>query len=154
MGRAWQLRKYDDPLTQFYVNGFIVNCKGYHPLWEWWGINIVSLQEAEGFPPPVLHYPEAEYELIIVSLDPEYDIDIDAIEAGKDYYRFLEPPDLCEQFHGITRDQAAKLAHLVVTAVLHGETPDQDNRAYWRQAMWGAIEHLRTEGQHLPTQTA
>lgn len=114
-----------------YVNG-----KQFHPFWQWWMVGVVSLHDMLGMPPAHRQYPEAEWELMIVSLDP-------AEKAppvnGEGPFFPLSPPDLVVQFHGITRDQAKAVARFVVEAVCAGRTsPDSD----WRRQNQDAVVKL------------
>jgi hypothetical protein len=42
----------------------------YHPLWHQYALAVVRLRDAPGYPPPVLRYPDATHELLVMALDP------------------------------------------------------------------------------------
>jgi hypothetical protein len=151
--RAWRLshdrgaRKVPDHeagVATWLVNG------PFHPLWSWWGVSVVSLRDMPGVRPPLRFYEGAEYEFVIVSLDPDQEVDIEAWEEGRGGFRWLTPLDAQVQFHGTTDEQAAEVAELAVEAILDGHaSPDQDWRSWWEVAIPNTVEHV-TRGMHAP----
>lgn len=138
-------------IAEWLVNG------PFNPFWKWWYISTVHLRDVEGIPTANKHYPEAEYELAIYSLDPEpkagrpEEPDIDLIEAGDSLHGragFLSPPDLVKQFHGVTDHQAKEITRLVVETIITGKaSPDSDFRSWWEHTLDETVRHLR-QGLH------
>jgi hypothetical protein len=143
VGRAWRWRptvqSTPDPNLQVQVASWLV-WGPFHPFWNFWRVSCISLEEAEGVPAAQLAYPEAEYEFVIVSLDPEHIPDPDGP------YRPLMPLDCVRQFHGTTREQAAEITRLAVRAMIYGErSPDSDHCAEWEDAIDASAAHARGE---------
>ena len=131
----------DSGICTYLVNG------PYHPFWSWWYVAIVSLAPVDGAPPAKRQYPEAEYELMIMSIDPsECAPDVAAIERGDLEHRgfegFLSPPDLVYQFHGITSEQAEQLGDRVALLIANGQSCDVDFRGLWEGALTETVAHI------------
>lgn len=147
---AWQIANPPtQPVATAAVAGWLIHSTHFHPFWRWWSLSVVHLRDVEGVPAAVKDYPEAEYELMILSLDPEADApDPDHPEGG---YPFLMPPDLSHQFHGITDAEAQGLALVAVRAICAGRiSPDADYRSIWKGTIAGTIDCIR-EGGHRPS---
>lgn len=151
-GEAWDLdlvpKPGDPPDVLGSLRGFLVRAPKRHPLWEHWIVCVVHLRPIPGQSrPAVKHYPEAEYEMLILALNPEkapHDPD-GWREKG---FAWMTPPDVVEQFHGVTDSQAAKLCGLVVRHIVEqGASPDQDYRTYWAKMIHGTVAHYR-DGRH------
>jgi hypothetical protein len=120
----------------------------YHPLWSWWQVSVITLEDVPGFPPANKQYPEAQWEFSVTSLNagPGCDrktVDIDAIERGdrKATPGFLTPQDVVVQFHAVTRDQAAQVCEHAVDAIVAGQSCDSDHRQWWQGAVTKTVEH-------------
>lgn len=135
-------------LSDYIVNG------PYHPFWSWWYVGLVHLRPLDGAPPANKQYPEAEYELMCMSLDPDpkdgrpKTPDLDKIEAGDvlgGLPGFLSPPDWIVQFHGVADDQAREVAEHAARAIAHGQSCDSDFRSWWNAAIPNTVKHVRGE---------
>lgn len=143
----------DSQLVGYLVNG------PYHPLWNWWYVSVISLAPVEGAPPAHKWYPEAEYEFMILALNPEgrdgqganYPPDVDRFEAegAGALPGYLTPADVIMQFHGVTPEQAVEIGESAARAIAHGVSCDSDNRQWWNQAIANSVEHIRLGG-HPP----
>lgn len=146
-GRAWlmELGEHARPEQGASLVGYAVTGE-WHPLWRWWLVSVIHLREVPGTPAPVKRYPEAEYEFIIVSVDPEVDPDPD--QPFPQPIKYLSPTDVVEQFHGVTDAQAVEIGTLAVRSIVEGMmSPDQDHRAAWHQVMTSTVDHYR-QGLH------
>lgn len=115
----------------------------FHPVWNYWVLSAISLVEADGFPPSNKQYPEAEYEIMIVTLDPEHEPDPESKEN-----HLLTPPDLVYQLDGISRDEVREILGLMVEAILQGKaSPDVDYRQWWVSSLDATVQHYK-EGKH------
>ena len=157
VARAWHIREtpemhaahkksfgYEDSgVDNWVING------PYHPWWSWWYVAVISLRQVEGAPPANKHYPEAEYEFIIISLQKPTDIEM--LEAGKieemGGLGFLTPADVVFQFHGLTDEQAKTLCESAVRAIVAGQSCDQDYRSWWETMLARTVDHLK-QGIH------
>lgn len=105
-------------------------------------ISVIHLRDIEGAKPANKQYPEAEYEFLIVSLNPDHQPDPDNAAAT---FRHLTPIDVAEQFHGLTDEQAKELCELAVRTIVDGvASPDQDWRAWWKDCIRNTVEHIKT----------
>lgn len=148
-GRAWDLS--DTPHAKATtVGAFLIETapRTFHPFWFQWMISVVHLRDVEGFLPAHKEYPDAEYEFMIVSVNPEHPTTAEEIIGGG-ALQYLLPVDVVVQFHGVSDDEAADLAKMAASAIVHhGFSPDQDFRSDWKETLWNSIEHVRTGGQH------
>jgi len=119
----------------------------FHPIWDTWLLQSCSLKEEPGVDPPKLHYPEAEFEIMILSGDPTHGpYDPDDMRR----FRFLEPPDLAKQVHNVTAEQVRQLMGSMVRAICAGlMSPDSDYRSRWEGSIDHTLEHYRA-GIHDP----
>ena len=77
-----------------------------HPHWPRYLLSVVDLAPHPGLADAALHYPEAQYELLVIALNPERNPQPDA----PDTWQHLTPLNVVVQFHGVTRAQAEALA--------------------------------------------
>lgn len=111
----------------------------FHIAWNWWMVGCVHLRPIEGVKEPHKQYPEAEYEFLILSIDPEMG-EPDPDTPGS--LHFLTPADVVKQFHGIDDVQAAEVVEAAVKAICQGMlSPDQDFRAAWGRAIDATVDH-------------
>lgn len=150
-GRAWLVgRPTDDPAdTTASIAAYLMHVPGAHPFWAWYRLDVVHLRDIAGQKhPPVKHYPEAEYEFLIVALDPassSYD------PEDPRSHRPLTPVNVLEQFHQLNDEQAAHLAKMATSIICRGLTsPDSDYRTWWKTAIPNTIHHILTGGHHHP----
>lgn len=160
--RAWKVRQTPEgelahaeewgyvsaSLGQYFIHG------PYHPFWSWWMIGLIHLREIEGCPPAQKHYPEAEYEIMCVSLSPEPEAgkplvpDLARLELGDGDARpvFMSPPDWVVQFDGVDDEQAREVLRLAARAVAEGGVScDSDMRSWWKRAIPNTVKHILGE---------
>lgn len=147
---AWEVKMpeaYAKPDHEAGLASWLIESKRFHPLWYNWTVNLIHLRDLPGVPPAKKHYPEAEYELLILALDPDSTPDPDdAVTCSK----FLTPIDVVKQFHGITDKQAIDMVRAAVLCICHGRiSPDGDYRQAWSVLIDNTIEHIRS-GAHEP----
>jgi hypothetical protein len=149
-GRAWFIRDKDPKFVdhQACLGSWLVNVPGAHPFWEYWLVTIVHLRDIPGQSKPATKkYPEAEFEFGIHSIDPAIVPEPDPDNALEGY-PLLNPPDVIEQFHGISDRDALRVAEGGISAMIHGRiSPDQDFRPMWNRLITGTVEHFRS-GAH------
>jgi hypothetical protein len=148
-GKAWIMTAAaSQPDHQAHLESWLLQVPGAHPLWQHWVMALVHLRDVPGVKPAHRQYPEAEHELLILSLDPGHPANPD-LAAGERLH-FLTPPDLVHQFHGLTDDRARQLGTMAVRAICNGHlSPDQDFRSVWRTVIDATVAHYR-QGAHLP----
>ena len=145
-GRAWNRLTYalepGDPNDWMAtVAAWVIASPQFHPFWDAWNLYGLSLKDIPGVRPAHKHYSDAEWEIGILSVEPETSIDL---SNPKGSIKFLDPADLCKQFHGVTgqhvKDMAARMVELIVK---HGWSPDSDNRGTWEVLIDRTVEHTR-----------
>jgi hypothetical protein len=150
-GRAWQIdlsKAPDCPEKPGMVATWLINVPGAHPFWSYWTITVMSLRDLPGVKPAFKKYPEAEYEFMILTVDPERCPEPDPDEIAAKGHPFLTPVDVVEQFHGVTDQDASRIAEGAVNAILTGNiSPDQDFRPFWRKLIAGTVQHF-VAGKH------
>lgn len=138
---------WDASIGLFFLTG------PFHPLWTWWAIALCHLRDLPGLTPAKRHYPEAEYEFAIWSMDaPGFDPD----HAEHWASHLLHPADVVKHFDigtvllVVERDRIAReVLEIAVDAIVAGHaSPDSDNRAWWKRCIDGTVEHILTKGQH------
>lgn len=140
-GSAWTLvhnEREEWAITAVY--SALVFAPHSHPWWPWHLLCVISLCDIPGMKPAVKKYPEAEYEISVLSIDPEtYPLDPD-----KPPFKLLMPPDVVIQFHGINAAKANRLGELAARACADGAlNPDVDGRAGWKVAIAETVDHLK-----------
>ena len=148
-GEAWRQdlvalhAKYPDlNQTSTTLVSYHLNCPKAHPAWHWWAVSLVHLRDQEGATPANKHYPEAEYEICVLAFNPEKGEPV----LGVLPYSFLMPPDVMQQFHGVTDEGAIEITTELVRACCYGKiSPDQDYRSYWRRYVQAGVEHFKGE---------
>lgn len=113
----------------------------FHPIWDRWGLSVVHLRNIPGVKPPVLQFPGATHELVIVSLDPEADpIDPDQVEPGLPW---MQPVEVTQQFTVPKDTHALMLLEGVVESIVEGySSPDRDYRRLWEEAILKSADNL------------
>jgi hypothetical protein len=132
---GWKMRsEHETALTTW-----VVNHPTAHALWSQWIVSLVHLRPIEGTPDPKKHYPEAEFELLVVAQDPDH-----YITNPDDFDLYpLTPIDVVKQFHGVNDDVATHIVEKLIEAVLDGGlSPDQDHRALWEGSLETMVEHF------------
>jgi hypothetical protein len=112
-------------------------------LWPYKLIALCHLRDVPGVPPARKRYPEAEYELMVISINPDEcpEPDPDKCEEG---YPLLEPVDIATQFHGLSDTDATNILESAVNAVVAGYlVPDEDFRRLWDSSIASTVEHFR-----------
>lgn len=145
-GRAWKVRPPSGgpPDWQAHICQWFVDRPGAHPYWHHYLINVIHLRDIPGVKPASKHYPEAQYEFSIFSLDSDKKPDLEHAEAeAHHHWPLLTPPDCIVQVHGLDDQQAALLGEHAVHAIcVHGQSPDQDYRQWWTVAVKNDVEHI------------
>lgn len=117
----------------------------FHPFWSWWLVMCVDLIDRPGLPKPHLQFSGAEFEIIILSLSPDWEPDVDAKPGEVPY---LTPPDLTYQFDGVRREAAEEIVGLMVAVIVGGTfSPDSDYRETWKQSLDATLAHYK-QGHH------
>lgn len=117
-----------------------------HPFWQYHTLHVVHLRPLPGQPPAKKRSPSMEYELAVLANNPEKPRPDPDNAVGSFFY--LEPPDLVEQFNGVTDEQAARIGRACVRACMDGTLiPDSDFRSVWSVTLYRTLQHIR-EGHH------
>lgn len=140
--KAWLSRlRGTKPAHEAHLASWVINGDSFHPLWRWWVMTLIHLRDIPGVKPARRRYPEAGYELLIVTINP-HDTPPDPDLTASVHY--LYPPELVYHFDGVTDEQALEILGHGVTAVLSGHLhPDVDWRPLWESALNDTIDHYR-----------
>lgn len=137
--RAWEVSNQEAPAT---LAAFLVHCPWAHPFWSWYLVSVITLENIPNMKPAVRTYSRAEFEFIVMALNPERpDPDPDNAET----FFYLLPPNYVHQFHGVTKEQAAQCAGDFTQAIVGGLSPDTDLRTAHQQ--WFAAWLNRKQGE-------
>lgn len=154
---GWAVRATLDSANQnakFCVVSWLLYAPAAHPLWSFHTLDVIRLLPAEdGEKPPVLRFPEATHELLVLSLHPEYQPytveDVNRRIRENSGIPFLTPPDVVEQF-AASDSEMELLAAYAARAVCHGMLiPDSDFRSQWHSSLEKTLAHIRGE-EHEP----
>jgi hypothetical protein len=142
--RAWNCRVQNTEPQHTQLAGWLLHCRGAHPMWSYWWLSLIHLRDIPGAPPAKLAIPGASHELISFAQDPGQAPDPDDVKT----FRHLTPIDWAIQFKvGSDRD-AVRLGVGVVNLTMSGAaSPDTDYRTFWAQAIRETAEHF-VAGRH------
>lgn len=146
-GKAWKFsHDTSDPRLQVSLGAWLVFAPGAHPFWSWHVVMGIDLGDAEGVQPAVMHYPEAEFELLVMAFSPDFDPPDP--RSARPVEHVMEPADACVQFDGVSREQAIEIVELATKACTTGLlVPDSDHRQRWKDSIAMTVQHYR-EGRH------
>ena len=127
---AWKVPTSDVPTA---LGSWLVYCPGHHAFWHTWGVNLIHLRGLPGIPPAFKHYPAAQFELVIMAVDPASSPDPDHPEQG---FHYLTPPDFCHQFDGVSDATARQMLDFMVKLITEGKaSPDSDYQENWKKTV-------------------
>ena len=148
IARAWRVVLSPDapPATTATLAAWVISGP-FHPAWHYWVLSVIHLRDLAGVPPAKKHYPEADYEFVIASLD-----DLGGHDPhNPTLWRMLSPLDVCEQFHGMTDTQAVEMLTAFIRAICDGvASPDSDYRRFWKAQIQAAMAHATGEHTRRP----
>lgn len=136
------------------VDRWLITARAYHPLWWQYLLGCVRLDELPGLRPPVLHFPGATHELLLVALDPDHGPWTPGKLRDPTTVRELRPLNVVHQFTA-SDDEMRQVLSLAAQAVVHGvlnpETGDAPEliRTQWLSAVTKTLAHIRGEA-HAP----
>lgn len=147
-GTAAEIPRENWPEKVAQLSAWIVTAPCWHIFWSQYMIAVVSLASFPDLDPPVLQFPEATHELMVITLSPDSGPD-DAKTVDPEHpVQFLQPYNVCEQFT-TTDERAIELCGMLVEAVVDGlicpETIEDPTtvRAVWKQAIHTTLDHFR-----------
>jgi hypothetical protein len=116
------------------------------PAWRHYLLAVVHLRPIDGVRPANKQYPEAEYELMVVALNPDKNPRADDLQT----LQHLTPINVVEQFHGVDDEQARQICDAAARAVVGGTLPaepDGAGRDWWHACLQQMVDHYR-QGVH------
>lgn len=130
------------PAGKAALAGWFLEIPQAHPFWTKYLLGVCHLRDIPGAPPAKKQYPEAEYELMVLALNPESKPSPDDLSTLKP----LLPPNVVVQFHGVTDEQAKEIARLAARACVDGvlwvEPSDLTGmREKWSRTIRETAEH-------------
>ena len=94
---------------------WLLYAPGFSPAWDHYMISVVHLRPVDDEPPVKLHYPSAEYEILVAALDPRPNPVVDNPRT----WRSLGV-NYVEQFDGVTDELAILVAKNVAELLTQG----------------------------------
>lgn len=164
-GTAEHVAVPDHPSAAVNVSTWFMHLPGQAPAgaWDKYQLAVASLEDMPGMPAPRLHYPEAEFELLVVALAPDLHPRVD----DADTWMPMSPANVVEQFHGVTRAQVERMAQTLAWACVNGRLLTETQVIVqpadgsemkvaviapavelWRSTVAQLVEHERTGGLH------
>lgn len=148
-GRAWMIQP-QRPSQNASLGTWLVHAPNAHPFWEWWMVAVVHLREGEDLPPPKHIYAGAEYEFTILTVDDDECPNPDPELVEEEGLLFYTPPDVVEQFHGVTDQEAMSIAGMAVTSIVDGNmSPDPQYRPKWKIMLEETVKSFQDGFQTL-----
>lgn len=146
----------DVPHAAMAVDVWLLTAPDAHPLWSQFALSCVRLVEAPGWPPPILLFPGATHELLVVALNPD-DGPFDRATLTERArlgvpMPYLLPVNIVEQFTATDEEMRKpcwSAASGVALGALPPETADapEQIREHWLGHLVRALAHIRGE-QH------
>lgn len=152
-GKAWTcalppLGQRDKPDADGCLAYWLVLAPKSHIYWPYKLISALHLRDIPGAKPAFKVYPEAQYELNILSINPELCPNPDPDDLLKGYPT-LRPADVVVQFHDVKDEQVVMMVDWAINAIVQGQlVPDQDYRSHWADIISTTIDHIKT-GKHV-----
>jgi hypothetical protein len=153
-GKVWRFStegQPDDPRQLSSVGAsWLIFAPGAHLFWSWHVLMAVALRDVPGLPPAKKRYPAAEYELLVMALNPEAPPPDPRRWPRPGELSILDPPDVVVQFDEVPGgdEGVAQLLELVAQSCTDGRLiPDSDWRSAWERAIPATLQHVR-EGRH------
>lgn len=150
-GRAWRVTpaQTDDPRLSVHVGSWLLHAPASHSWWPWYLMTGLALRDTPGVPRAHRQFEGAEYELLVLALDPGEPIPL-PVEAMVGKWASLSPPDQVHQLPHLPGGDATmrEILELAALSIVDGLlVPDQDHRGHWRETLRNTVEHI-TEGGH------
>lgn len=141
-GQAWLLpRNPQTPLQEASLATWLVHAPQSHPIWPYKQVCLAHLRPIPGFPDAYKHYPEAEYELTVLAINPETHPEPD---PDKDPFTLLLPAEAGVQFHVSSDVDARRICEVSVECVVDGQlVPDESYRSMWDSFIEEISERFR-----------
>lgn len=150
--RAWRFRGGAlTPDQSATLMSYLVNFPASHPLWPTYTVSVIHLRDIPGVAPANKDYPEAEFEFMVVALDPNgtlgHPLATDDIES----WHHLVPLNVRVQFNAANDEDAKQRCTDAVTLICQhgvGIEPDDDARVrpWWTESIRRGFNPQ--EGQH------
>jgi hypothetical protein len=134
---------------------WLITSAQFHVWWRQWLISCVNLAPNDNFPPPVLQFPGATHEVIIVALNPDHPVTPAATTA--DGFQPLIPINLAAQFEASDDEMRRVLAYMCWSISEGYHTPEPP-LSHGIESEWGqgwlasitkTLAHVRGE-VHAP----
>jgi hypothetical protein len=153
----------DHPNADTTVTSWFMHLPNQGLGWDKYVLYVISLQDVPGRPPAVKRYPQAEFELVVAALAPNFH----PVPEDPQTWRFLDPVNFVDQFHGVSREQAGRVAEACAAACVAGRLLAETQMLFepadggppkmmvikhlhdmWKLAVAKGVEHERTGGLH------
>lgn len=96
---------------------WFMHIPGAHIWWQHYQLSVVHLRDIPGEQTAKKQYPEAQYELLIIALDPHKN----PVPDDPKTWHHLLPANVSVQFHGVTDAQAIDIGDKAVVCCIDGQ---------------------------------
>ena len=116
-GSAVPIDKSHAPHPEAGIAIWLMHIPGPSPAWHHYALSIITLQDYPDIPKATLNYPEAEFEVMVMAVDSSKNPQPDDLKS----ISFMQPVNYIEQFHGVSSEEAAMVARVLVKAFVEGK---------------------------------
>lgn len=147
-GTAVQIPRENWPDKTAQLSAWVITAPCWHIFWSQYMIAVVSLAEFPGIDPPVIDFPGATHELMVIALNPDHGPYDARNVTPENPVVYMLPHNICEQFT-TTDKRAIELCELFAGAVIDGrmcpETIEDPVyvRSVWRQTISVTLDHFK-----------
>jgi len=101
------------------LGSWLIFLPGQIAAWSHYQLSVINLRPIPGVAPAIKNYPEAEYEMLMVALNPEVNPNINNLET----FQILTPANWVNQFRSVTDDHAVLVLEGMVDLLVKGDLP-------------------------------
>jgi len=143
-GKGWEIQAEPDTIAQSAtLKCWFLDLPGAHPFWHCYMLSVVSLRDILGVPPAQKQYPDAEYEMHLIALNPELKPNPSDLKTITHLY----PPNYVSQFHELTDSEAITLGLTMAQGLVDGKLIAEPQGVVGARSWWD--ENIRRIVQTL-----
>lgn len=129
------------PRTSGALSIWILELPNVHPLWNTYQLTVIHLRDIDGVKPAHKIIPGAEYEIMLLALNPEHDPKWDDQES----WHFLTPPNFRVQFANASDELTIAVCELFAQWLVDGDIPADPEQCRGSEKLWQDGVHMAME---------